>query len=83
MTWCGRDFGMPNLWKNPFSTNFYHIFKSMDKKLIFGWICGFLLTEKTHSLYTIYEQFSARYDGSTDALCLVVLWGIRMVGIKT
>ena len=56
----------------------------MDKKLIFRWICGFLDSlKKTHSLYTIYEQFSARYDGSTDALCLVVLWGIRMAGIKT
>ena len=33
----------------------------------------FRLTVKKHGFYTIYEQFSVRYYGSTVALCLVVL----------
>ena len=35
---------MPNLLKNPFSTDFYRLFQSTDKKMIYGRIYGFCLT---------------------------------------
>ena len=36
--------GMPNQRKNPFSTDFYRLFQSTDKKMIYGRIYGFFLT---------------------------------------
>ena len=36
--------GMPNLRKNPFCTEFYRLFQSTDKKMIYGRIYGFFLT---------------------------------------
>ena len=39
-----RFTGMPNLRKNPFSTRFYHLFRSTDKKMIYGRIYRFFLT---------------------------------------
>ena len=35
--------GMPNVRKNPFSTDFYHLFQSTDKQMIYGRIYGFFL----------------------------------------
>ena len=35
--------GMPNLRKNPFSMDFYHLFQSTDKQMIYGRIYGFFL----------------------------------------
>ena len=40
--------GMPNLRKNLFSTDFYRLFQSMDKEIIYGRIYGFLLTRFGH-----------------------------------
>ena len=39
--------GMPNLRKNPFSTDFYRLFQSTDKQMIYGRIYGFFLTRGT------------------------------------
>ena len=39
---------MPNLRKNPFSTDFYRLFQSTDKTMIYGRICGFFLTRFGH-----------------------------------
>ena len=35
--------GMPNLPKNPISVDFYHLFQSTDKQMIYGRIYGFFL----------------------------------------
>ena len=35
--------GMPNLRENPFSMDFYHLFQSTDKQMIYGRIYGFFL----------------------------------------
>ena len=35
--------GMPNLRKNPFSTDLYHLFQSTDKQMIYWRIYGFFL----------------------------------------
>ena len=38
--------GMPNLRKNPFSTNCYHLFQSTDKQMIYGRIYGVFLNPR-------------------------------------
>ena len=44
--------GMPNLRKNPFSMDCYHLFQSTDKQMIYGRIYGFF-SEPSEASYKV------------------------------